>query len=96
MTYKLGLKIGLGFGFIAWLVFHGYVTFTPTLEIVKNLVVFLVAYLFVVSVILGILWGVRGKATLGTTGDGFVYGFMAIFDILYVLTQLYLGKLPLP
>jgi hypothetical protein len=96
MTYKLGLKIGLGCGFATWLVSHGYIAFTPAPEMAKNFVVFLGAFFFLLSVILGILYGVRGKASLGTTGDGFVYGFMAAFDILYVLTQLYLGKLPLP
>lgn len=94
MTYKNGALAGFGAGFVALLFLQGYIVFTPNPQLVKNLLLVIGAGAFAASVVLGILYVFRGKATLGTTVDGFIYGFMVIFDILYLFISLIHGNLP--
>ena len=62
----------------------------------KVLVTLLAVAAFLFAVLLTIANISRRKAVFGTTVDGFIYGFAAAFDILYIIRQMYLGVLPLP
>ena len=95
MTYKNGFLAGLGFGFFAWLILQGVIVFTPNPLLVRDLVYFIGAIFFVSSVILGIEWAIKGKASfLKTTGDGFVYGFTTAFDVLFIVVHIIQGQMP--
>jgi hypothetical protein len=97
MTYKNGFLGGLGTGFFAWLISEGVLVFAPNPTLIKNLVFFIAGLFFVLTVILGVAWVLRNKSSgLGTTGDGFVYGFTTVFDILYIVTSFLEGKMPSP
>ena len=96
MTMKEGFTVGLSAGFVCWLISSGYIVFNSAPLMAKGLAIFLAAIMFILSVAVAITSVVIGHAVFDTTGDGFIYGFTVTFDILYILTQLQLGNLPLP
>lgn len=93
---QFGFVLGLMGGFLTWLVLNGYVILNPALTMVKGWATIFAFVIFVVAVGVQIGSIIKGKAFFSTTKDGFVYGFTAAFDILYIFTQLSLGNLPLP
>jgi hypothetical protein len=93
---QFGFVMGLMGGFFSWLVLHGYIALNPAMTLVKGLVTLLAFVMFILTVSVTIGSIARRKAVFSPTKDGFIYGFTVAFDILYILTQLYLGKLPLP
>ena len=96
MTMKSGLRGGAVAGLLGWLVINGYLTFTPAPLALKELVELLAFGMLILSIIAFVASAIQGSEFFGTTGDGVIYGFTLVFDILYVLTQLYSGHLPLP
>lgn len=93
---KQGVYGGLIIGFVCWLISSGYLIFTPAPSELKGLVIFVAFLMFILSIGIAIASAIVGHAIFGTTGDGLIYGFTIAFDILYILTQLSLGHLPLP
>lgn len=96
MTLKNGFAGGFIVGFGSWLYLNGYLVFASAPTSAKNLVIAVASLMFILSVVITIVGVLRGKSTLGTTVDGFIYGFTAIFDVLYILRELQLGYLPAP
>jgi hypothetical protein len=96
VTSKTGFSWGLIAGFVGWLFFSGALTFIPAPMLMRVLVAVLAFTMFIFSVAITIASTARGKAVFDTTTDGFIYGFTVAFDILYIITQLSLGNLPLP
>jgi hypothetical protein len=95
MTYKNGFYIGLGVGFVIWLITEGILAFTPNPEMAKNSATVIFILFTAVSIILGITWVFTGHASpLKTTGDGFFYGFTTVFDILYFAIPILHGQIP--
>jgi hypothetical protein len=94
MTYKNGFAVGAVLGLVSWFYFHGFIPFVPVLFFFKFLIFVVGATFFVLSVVLAFVTAFRRKAVFGTSVDGFVYGFTAIFDLLYISYQFYLGNFP--
>jgi hypothetical protein len=95
MTYKHGAYIGFAAGFFAWLVLEGVFVFTPNPELVKSLLLVIGSVFTGIALILGIAYVFRQKSALTTTGDGFFYGFVAVFDIFSFVSSILAGRLPL-
>lgn len=96
MTMKKGFAWGLLAGLGSWLLLNSYIVYAPAPESARNLVASVASVMFILSVVVAIVGILRGKSSLGTTTDGFIYGFTAVFDVLYILRELQLGYLPLP
>jgi hypothetical protein len=96
MTQKQGLAAGSVIGALAWLILNGYIVFAPALTMFKALVGVIAGSIFILSIIVFVVSTMRGKAVFGTTGDYFLYGFTAVFDVLFIVINFYHGILPIP
>ena len=85
-TGKRGFFVGLALGVLAW-----YLQRDPNSSLTPT-VLGIVGVLTGLSVILQITGYVRGKASLGTFGDGLVYGLTTGFDIASFLNVLASGN----
>jgi len=96
LTYKNGLVIGLVAGFIAWLLINGYLIFAPAPRITVNVTRLLASVFFVLALVFAFGSAYRRRSFVHPTVDGFVYGMVSVFDLIYVGNELLLGRLPLP
>jgi len=96
MTYKNGLIIGLITGFVAWLIIKGYLTFMPAPYAVAQMIRLIAVWLFVAAILLLIGSGFKRGSVVNPSVDGFIYGFIGSFELLYILNEFAAGRLPLP
>lgn len=92
MTYKNGLIIGASVGFVIWLICNGILAFTPAPEMGHKVALVIFSFMLVMSFIVGVGSALKGSAVFKTTGDGFFFGFTAVFDGLYILIQFATGN----
>jgi hypothetical protein len=93
---KHGFEGGVISGLLVWLYLNGFITLTFVPLVMGNLLTVIASFLFVLSILIGIISAFRGQATINTTVDGFIYGFTTAFDVPYIIIKLSNGSLPLP
>lgn len=96
MAYKNGFIIGLVVGLLAYLWASGIITVSALAVQPSGQIDIIASILGLLSVVLAVISAFRGHSTLGTTGDGFVYGFTIGFDALTIISYVYAGQLPPP
>jgi hypothetical protein len=85
VTLIKGFTAGLILGFAAIMFRYGKGLASDT---TINTVIFFGGIITILSVAAAFLTVYRGKSTFGTTGDGFLYGFAGMFDVLYIMADL--------
>jgi hypothetical protein len=100
MTMKQGFAVGLFFGAVAFYFLYGNIIFTLAPALARGFVLFIAILVFpILSFVVGIWSTLAGHAILGTTTNGFLYGFTTAFDapyVLYLFLQFSQGNLPSP
>lgn len=96
MTYKNGLIVGAILGFGAWAFVHGRAIFVPAPELAAGLLGTWAAIFVVLAIVMVFISAWRRRSVFSPTVDGFIYGFVAIFDLLWAIGELGSGYLPVP
>jgi hypothetical protein len=96
LTLKSGFIAGAIVGLGAWAFVHGYLVFVPAPTIAAGSLTIFAGILVIAAVLMGIASAFKGSSAFGTTGDGFIYGFVTIFEIFWIIGTLASGYLPVP
>jgi hypothetical protein len=94
MTYKNGFCAGAIIGAICWLYYYGLIPFLPVIFFFQVIIYSAGLLLSLVSLAFLFITAFKRSSVIDTTVDGAIYGFIGSFELLFVVSQLYLGKMP--